>query len=193
MTEHELISGIKAREEKAFKEFVDKYQELVVNVCNSFLHDRDDALDVSQEVFIKVFHSADSFKGDSKISTWLYRIAVNKSLNFLRSKKRKNIFSSLDLLLEDKQNNPIDSVADNGENAEEKMSKNEDIERMIAVINQLPKKQKTAINLNKFEGLSYKEISEIMNISVTETGVLINRAKSKIQKQMIDKIKKNKP
>ncbi len=193
MTEQELISGIKAREEKAFKEFVDKYQELVVNVCNSFLHDRDDALDVSQEVFIKVFHSADSFKGDSKISTWLYRIAVNKSLNFLRSKKRKNIFSSLDLLLEDKQNNPIDSVADNGENAEEKMSKNEDIERMIAVINQLPKKQKTAINLNKFEGLSYKEISEIMNISVTETGVLINRAKSKIQKQMIDKIKKNKP
>jgi RNA polymerase sigma-70 factor (ECF subfamily) len=161
-------------------------------VCNSFLHDRDDALDISQEVFIKVFHSADSFKGDSKISTWLYRIAVNKSLNFLRSKKRKNIFSSLDLLLEDKQNNPIDSVVDNGENAEEKMSKNEDIERMIAVIDQLPKKQKTAINLNKFEGLSYKEISEIMNISVTETGVLINRAKSKIQKQMISKIKKSK-
>jgi RNA polymerase sigma-70 factor (ECF subfamily) len=192
MTEQELISGIKAGEEKAFKEFVDKYQELVVNVCNSFLHDRDDALDISQEVFIKVFHSADSFKGDSKISTWLYRIAVNKSLNFLRSKKRKNIFSSLDLLLEDKQNNPIDSVADNGENAEEKMSKNEDIERMIAVIDQLPKKQKTAINLNKFEGLSYKEISEIMNISVTETGVLINRAKSKIQKQMISKIKKSK-
>jgi RNA polymerase sigma-70 factor (ECF subfamily) len=192
MTEQELISGIKAGEEKAFKEFVDKYQELVVNVCNSFLHDRDDALDISQEVFIKVFHSADSFKGDSKISTWLYRIAVNKSLNFLRSKKRKNIFSSLDLLLEDKQNNPIDSVVDNGENAEEKMSKNEDIERMIAVIDQLPKKQKTAINLNKFEGLSYKEISEIMNISVTETGVLINRAKSKIQKQMISKIKKSK-
>lgn len=192
MTEHELISGIKAGDEHAFKEFVDKYQELVVNVCNSFLHDRDDALDVSQEVFIKVFHSVNSFKGDSKISTWLYRIAVNKSLNYLRSKKRKNIFSSLDLLLEDKQNNPADSVADSGENAEEQISRNEDIERMIAVIDQLPKKQKTAINLNKFEGLSYKEISEIMNISVTETGVLINRAKNKIQKQMIHRIKKNK-
>ncbi len=190
MTEQQLISGIKEGDEQAFKELVDKYQELVVNVCNSFLHDRDDALDVSQEVFIKVFHSVDTFKGDSKISTWLYRIAVNKSLNFLRSKKRKNIFSSLDLLLEGEQNNPADSVADSEENAEEQISRNEDIERVIAVIDQLPKKQKTAINLNKFEGLSYKEISEIMNISVTETGVLINRAKSKIQKQMIHKIKK---
>ena len=188
MTEQELISGIKNRDENAFKEFVDQNQELVVNVCNSFLHNRDDAQDVSQEVFIKVYHSIDSFKGDSKISTWLYRIAVNKSLNFLRSKKRRNIFSSLDLLLEDKNSNPAENIPDQEEDAESKVSNNEQVNEMFSLIDQLPDKQKTAITLNKLEGLSYREISKIMNISVTETGVLINRAKKKIQKQMIKKL-----
>ena len=191
MTDQQLIKGIKNKEETAYKEFVDKYQEMVLNVANSFVHSYPDAMDIAQEVFIKVFDSVDKFKEESKISTWLYRITVNKSLNFIRDKKRKNIFSSLDLLFEDPNNNPAETVKDNDESSEEQIEKDEDKKALSKAIDELPKKQKTAITLNKLEELPYKEIAEIMNISVTETGVLINRAKKKIQKKLIDYYKTN--
>src|SRR6056297_2283897 len=115
MTDQQIIQGLKAQDETAFKEFVDKYQEMVLNVSNSFVHNKDDAMDIAQEVFIKVYDSVDKFKEQSKISTWLYRIAVNKSLNYIRDKKRKNIFSSLDLLFESSGNNPAETIQDNSD------------------------------------------------------------------------------
>ncbi|MFP4018286.1 MAG: RNA polymerase sigma factor [Bacteroidales bacterium] len=191
MTDQKLVERIQTRDEAAFEEFVNKYQEMVLNVCNQFIHNKDDAMDVAQEVFIKVYESITNFKSQSKISTWLYRIAVNKSLNFLRNKKRKSIFSSLDLLFENPDHNPAEKLSDEDPDSQEKMEMDEDKQILMKVINKLPEKQKTAITLNKFEKLPYKDIAEIMNISVTETGVLINRAKNKIQKEMIQYFKHN--
>jgi len=185
MTDQQIIQGIKNREEKAFQEFVDKYQEMVLNICSRFVHNYDDAMDIAQEVFIKVYDSVDKFKEQSKISTWLYRIAVNKSLNYIRDKKRKNIFSSLDLLFESSGNNPAETIQDSSDGTEETIEKNEKKEALMKAIDELPKKQKVAITLNKLEEIPYKEIAEIMDISVTETGVLINRAKKNIQKKLI--------
>jgi RNA polymerase sigma-70 factor (ECF subfamily) len=185
MIDQQLIQGIKNKEEKAFQEFVDKYQEMVINVCNRFVHNYDDALDIAQDVFIKVYNSVEKFKEESKISTWLYRIAVNKSLNFIRDKKRKNIFSSLDLLFENSETNPAEIVRDESENSEEHIEKDERKQALMKAIDALPKKQKIAITLNKLEEMPYKDIAEVMNISVTETGVLINRAKNNIQKKIM--------
>lgn len=189
MTDQKLVERIQAGDEAAFEEFVNKYQEMVINVCYRFIHSKDDAMDVAQEVFIKVYESIASFKAQSKVSTWLYRIAVNKSLNFLRNKKRKSIFSSLDLLFENPDSNPVEKISDETPDSQEKMEKDEDKQILIKVINELPEKQKTAITLNKFEELPYKDIAEIMGISVTEAGVLINRAKNKIQKKIIQYFK----
>ncbi|MFO8235936.1 MAG: RNA polymerase sigma factor [Bacteroidales bacterium] len=191
MTDQQLVKRIQEKDESAFKEFVDKYQEMVINVCNNFLHNQDDAMDVAQEVFIKVYDSIDNFKSQSKVSTWLYRITVNKSLNFLRDKKRKNIFSSLDLLFEDTERNPAETVSDGSEDSQVQIEKKENKQALMKAIDELPKKQKTAITLNKLEELPYKDIAEIMDISITETGVLINRAKKKIQKMLIEYFRKN--
>jgi RNA polymerase sigma-70 factor (ECF subfamily) len=189
MTDQQIIQGIINRDESAFREFVDKYQEMVLNVCNSFLHNYDDSMDVSQEVFIKVFDSIPKFKEQSKISTWLYRIAVNKSLNYIRDKKRKNIFSSLDLLFDNSAENPGKTIYDETSNSAENMEKEEEKEALYKAIDSLPKKQKVALTLNKLEEVPYKDIAEIMNISVTETGVLINRAKKKIQQKLVKQFK----
>ncbi len=187
MTDQEIIQGLKNKEETAFKEFVDKYQHLVLNVSNKFVHNKEDAMDIAQEVFIKVYDSVHSFREQSKISTWLYKITVNKSLNYIRDKKRRNIFSSLDAIFENKNNNPVENVADDQKLSQEQMESEERKEILFKAIDQLPEKQKTAITLNKLEGLPYKEIAGIMDTSVTETGVLINRARKKLQKKLVDR------
>ena len=89
MNDKILLEKIALKDERAFQLFVEKYHILVLNVCNNILDNNDDAMDVSQEVFIKIFESIDRFRGESKITTWLYRIAVNKSLNHLRSRKKQ--------------------------------------------------------------------------------------------------------
>ncbi|MFP4619933.1 MAG: RNA polymerase sigma factor [Bacteroidales bacterium] len=191
MTDQEIIQGLKNRNETAFKAFVDKYQHLVLNVSNNFVHNKEDAMDIAQEVFIKVYDSVDSFREESKISTWLYKIAVNKSLNYLRDKKKRNIFNSLDLIFEkNKNDNPVENIADDQEISQEKMESEERKEILFKAMDELPVKQKTALTLNKLEGLPYKEIAGIMDTSVTETGVLINRARKKLQKKLVEQFKK---
>jgi RNA polymerase sigma-70 factor (ECF subfamily) len=163
---------------------------MVINVSNNFVHNKEDAMDIAQEVFIKVYDSVKSFREQSRLSTWLYKIAVNKSLNYIRDKKRRNIFTSLDLIFENKNHNPVDNMADDQEISQEKMESDERKNLLIKAIDELPKKQKTALTLNKFEDLPYKEIATIMDISVTETGVLISRAKNKLQKKLVEYFKK---
>lgn len=180
MSDQELIEKIAKRDEQAFRIFVEKYHVLVLNVCNNILNNYDDSMDISQEVFIKIFESIDKFRGESKISTWLYRIAINKSLNLLRSKKRQKWFSSLDSIFGDETKKQ--DIQDSNPNIMEKISARENEIALHHAISKLPDKQKTVITLNNFEELSYKEISEIMEISVTEVGVLLNRAKKNLYK-----------
>lgn len=188
MDEHILLDKIAAKDEKAFQYFVEKYHSLVLNVCNNILNNMDDSMDVSQEVFIKIYESIENFRGDSKISTWLYRISVNKSLNYLRSKKKQKWFSSLDVIFgNDKNTHPEDLELKPGETIELEENK----KALYYALGKLPEKQNVALTLNNFEDLSYKEISEIMEISVTEVGVLINRGKKKLKKLIVDYYKNN--
>lgn len=184
-----LLDKIALKDENAFRLFVEKYHALVLNVCNNILHNRDDAMDVSQEVFMKIFDSIDSFRGESKVTTWLYRIAVNKSLNFLRSRKRNRWFSSIDILFENgnKSKDPEDIEL----TADENIELDENKKALHHALKKLPEKQNIAISLHNFEDLAYKEISEIMDISVTEVGVLINRGKKKLKKLIIDYFNSN--
>ncbi len=189
MNDNILLDKIANKDESAFQIFVEKYHQLVLNVCNNILNNYDDAMDVSQEVFIKIYESINSFRGEAKVTTWLYRISVNKSLNYLRSKKKNKWFTSLDVLFNDtnKSYEPEDNALKPGEAIE----KDENKIALYFALRQLPEKQNIALSLNNFEDLSYQEISEIMNISVSQVGVLINRGKKKLKNILIDYYKKN--
>jgi len=178
-----IIDQLKKRDEKAFRQLVEEYQRMVFRTCIGIVHDADDADDVSQEVFIEAFNSIDNFRADSKISTWLYRIAVNKSLNHIRANKRKRLFQSLgfsnspdvaDMSI------PVDAI----ENQQRKKI-------MDAAIDSLPENQRTAFVLHKMDDLSYKEIAEIMNVSLSSVESLIFRAKQNLQKKLIHCYKKS--
>jgi RNA polymerase sigma-70 factor, ECF subfamily len=184
--DNDFIDQLKNRDEKAFKQLVDGYQKLVFITCMGIEHSDNDADDVAQEVFIEAFNSIDKFRADSKISTWLYRIAINKSLNFVRDNKRNRLLQSIGL-----KNTP--DIADEENNADhpfEAIQQKQQKKIMDAAIDSLPETQRTAFILNKFDDLSYKEISEVMDISLSSVESLIFRAKQNLQKKLLHCYKK---
>ncbi|MFC2114497.1 RNA polymerase sigma factor [Bacteroidota bacterium] len=186
ISEHKLLEGVINRDEDSFRIFVERYQDFVFNISYQFLKDKNDADDIAQEVFIKVYESAHTFRKESKISTWLYRITVNKSLNFIRSRKRFSLIERLDNLLnEDGEFNSAVISPQVDEHTESQKSI-----LLHSALNTLPEKQRTAFTLSKIENLSYKEIADIMETSLSSVESLIHRAKIGLQKKLYKKFKK---
>jgi len=102
LDEKDIIEDLKEGNSRTFKELVDHYQVPVFNTCLGIVHNRQDAEDVAQDVFIEIFRSVSGFRSDSKLSTWIYRIAVNKSINFVRKQKRQKWLTPIEALFSGK-------------------------------------------------------------------------------------------
>ena len=183
MDESELINEVKAGKAAAFKTLVEQYQDRVINTCYGFVRDKEDARDVAQDVFIEIYQSLENFREEAKLSTWIYRISVTKSLDFLRRKNRKKRMGKFKRLFN------IDDVAErleqpSGSNPDKNVEKMERDRILQQAIDRLPENQKIAITLSKYEGFSNKEISEIMNTSISSVESLIHRAKVNLKKKL---------
>lgn len=180
MNETGLIEQVKKKDRNAFKELVETWQGLVYNTSLGILQNEEDAEDVSQEVFMQVYSSIHSFKGDAKFSTWLYKITVSKATDHIRKKKRKKRFAFLQSLYGKNDEQIIDppDFLHPGIHLENKESGTE----LFKAINKLLPNQKTAFILNKIENLSYQEIGEILNISNAAVDSLLQRAREKLKK-----------
>jgi len=180
LSDYELILLLRERDEKAFDYLVSTYQVRMFNVCLSVLQNAADAEDITQEVFVEVYKSIINFKGESKVSTWMYRIAMTKSLDFLRAKKRKKRFALVITLFSGKANEPRfhpPNFIHPGielENKELSMY-------LFKAIDALPEKQKMAFTLHKIEGLSYQQISEVMETTVSSVESLLFRARQNLK------------
>ena len=186
MTEQELITALSNGEEPAFKELVDQFRDRVFNTALGLLQHQEDAEDIAQEVFIQVYRSISQFKGDSLLSTWIYRITVTKSLDHLRSKKRKKRFGFVRSIFGD-NNQPIVEPGDlihPGIIQENK----EDAAILFRMVDQLPENQRTAFILNKVEELSYREIADILKTTESAVDSLLQRAKQNLRKKLNDQM-----
>lgn len=186
MGEQDIIAGIKKGDQKAFKILVDKYQPIILNICFRFVNDEDTAKDLTQDVFIEVYQSIHSFRGDSKLLTWLYRTAVNKSLNFVKRNKRMKLFDSIDSVYKGS-----DEATNESFDADKNIYDEERSKHLYNAINSLSKNQRIAFSLHNIDGISYAEIAEIMKISVSSVESLIHRAKVNLQKRLLNFYKKN--
>ncbi len=193
MDDQELILQItQHNDHNAFALLVDKYQKLVVNTCRGFVNNYADAEDLAQEVFIELFESLPEFRHESKLSTWIYRIAVNKSLNHIRKKKRENIFSSFASIFETTDKSQSMEIVDPGttNEADKEINATELHKTLKTAINKLPKNQKIAFILSKYQDLSYKEIAEVMDLSISSVESLLFRAKVNLQELLSNYYKK---
>ena len=180
MNELELIQQLRAGDELAFKSLVENYQDLVYNTALGVVQNSEDAEDVAQEVFIQVFRSIDQFKGDARLSTWIYRITTTKALDHIRSRKRKKRFAFITSLFgpnDELIHEPVDfqhpGVA---------LDRKEQAALLFRMIEQLPDNQKVAFTLHKTEELSYQEIAEVMQLSVSAVESLLFRARQNLRK-----------
>lgn len=190
MSEAEIIQQLRQGSEQAFKNLVSNYQKLVVNTCYSLVQNTEDAEDIAQDVFIEVFRSVDRFRADAKLSTWLYRIAVNRSLNHIRDNKRRKWFRSVEEVFSSKTENVNQPPVAAAENPASEMESQERTAIIHEAIRSLPENQKIAFTLNKYEDLSYKEIAEVMETSVSSVESLLHRAKLNLQKKLYSCYKK---
>lgn len=177
-----MIERLRQGDESAFREVVETRQGLVYNTVLGLLQNPEDAEDVTQEVFIKVFESVADFKGESAFSTWLYRIAVTSALEFLRKKKRKKRFAFVTTLFGeggDPLHDPPDFV-----HPGVALDRRENAKALFEAVRVLPENQKTAFVLHKLEGLSYQEVADVMSSSVSSVESLLHRAKLNLRKTL---------
>jgi len=184
LEEKQLIQALKNSDESAFRELVKKHELNVYNTCIGMLGNEDNAKDISQDVFIEVFRSIHKFRGDSKISTWLYRLAVNKSLNHIRDNKKHRIVRSIQRFFTKEENERLDLQDFSSQNAEQEIEQDEHSKALHNALDKLPENQKTAFVLKNYDNLSYKQISEIMELSHSSVESLIHRAKVNLQKHL---------
>jgi RNA polymerase sigma factor (sigma-70 family) len=180
LDERILVEQLKRGDENAFKVIVTTWQDMVYNTALGILQSAEDAEDVSQEVFVQVYESIHTFKGESKLSTWLYRITTSKALDHIRKKKRKKRFAFVQQLFG--ENNEITVQPPDFHHPGVVLDNKQSAAVLFKAIARLPDNQKIAFVLNKVEGLNYQEISEIMKTTVSSVESLLHRAKTNLRK-----------
>ena len=189
MEDTELIKNLKNGNDESFRIIVDKYQRLILNSCYRFVYNRETAEDLTQEVFIEVYRSINMFRNDSKLSTWIYRIAISKSLDYLKSRKRKKRFANSKSLFENEDMIGSTSLKDEiqapHEQSPEKLLDNDDRIKVLSLaLDCLPENQRIAFTLSKYDEFSYKEIADVLGITISSVESLIHRAKVNLRKKL---------
>jgi RNA polymerase sigma factor (sigma-70 family) len=157
---------------------------LVYNLSLHYLQNNEDAEEITQDVFVQVYNSLESFLQKSSLKTWIYRITINKSLDFIRHKKSAKRFFIFGKKSENEAElNSISTFEHPGITLE----KFEDATILFKVINELTENQKTAFILSKLDGLSNPEISEVMNVSISSVESLVFRAKATLKEKLSNK------
>ena len=181
MNEPDLIRSLQNGDPLAFKQLVETWQHMVYNTVLSIVQDAGEAEDLSQEVFIQVYQSVKGFRAESKLSTWLYRIAVTKALDGERKKKARKRMANLR------------TWVGLGEKEEElahfdhpgvQLDQKEKAAVLFRAMKTLPDSQRIAFTLIKTEGLSYEDTAAIMNIGVKAVESLMHRAKENLRKRL---------
>jgi RNA polymerase sigma-70 factor (ECF subfamily) len=191
LDEKEVIERLMQRDQAAFRELVDQQHARVYNTALGLLQNDDDARDITQEVFLEVFESVNRFRGEAKLTTWIYRITVQKSLEYLRTRNRKKRAAVVLSLFgrESKLTIPAPPFYHPGVLLENK----ERSAILFAAIGKLPSMQRVAFTLHKVEHFSYAEISGIMQSSVSSVESLIFRAKQNLQALLSEYYENNEP
>jgi RNA polymerase sigma factor (sigma-70 family) len=179
----EEIEALKNGDQQAYKSLVALFSRKVYNLCLSLLHNQEDAEDATQEVFASVFSSINKFKGDSKLSTWMYRISVNKCKEIIRKKSRKKRFGFL-VPLENIETNSPNHTQANFIHPGIELENQERAAILFGAINSLPENQKIAFSMHKLEGIPYDEIAAIMGLSLPSVESLIFRAKQNLRTKL---------
>jgi RNA polymerase sigma-70 factor (ECF subfamily) len=178
MPQNKLHNLSQSEKKGAFAALLNRHHLKVLNTCFKFLLNKEDAEDVTQEVFIEVFQSINKFRGDAQVSTWIYRIAISKCLDEIKKRNRKKRISSIGKILglefaQDKKSN----IAEPDITLEQKQH----FELLQIALDKLPDTQRIAFTLSKIDGYSNEEIATIMETTIIAVESLVYRGRKKVK------------
>jgi len=180
VTDEQLIRRFQAGDETAFEEIVNRYKNRLMNFAYRFVLDREEAEDIVQDTFLKVYQNRYAYKEIAKFSTWIYTITANLAKTILRKRRNRKMFSFSRLGPEDKDMD----FPSNEPNAQSKIEGKFDEQAIQKAIVKLPEHFRTAIILRDIQELSYEEISNIINAPLGTVKSRINRARLKLQEDL---------
>ncbi len=175
ISDNDLIKEFLGGDEQSFNVLVRKHQDFVYNIVRKITGNHEDAIEVSQRVFVKLYDQLETFSGGSAFTTWLYRIATNESLNLLRSRKVKR-WLRLDETgreFRDQTSDPFETVVED--------EKREQLDRVLRT---LPDRQRTVFVLRMHEGLTYDEIADILGVTTGSLKATFFHAVKKVTKAL---------
>jgi RNA polymerase sigma-70 factor (ECF subfamily) len=185
-TDHDLIALAASGSEKAYRELLDRYQRPVFSLIYRMVRDREQAEDLAQETFVKVFNHIESFNPKYKFSSWIFKIASNLTIDALRKKDLKTV--SLDGSRNAETPDEVDAtritVESRDENPEEFLEAKELGEEIERAIGQLRPEYRQAILLRHVEGRPYEEIAEIMGVPLGTVKTFIHRARGELRETL---------
>jgi len=186
LVESNEIKALQQGDREAFQRLVGAYSEKIYRLALSILQHEEDAEDVTQEVFTTVYTAVSQFNQDAKLSTWMYRITVNKCQELIRRKSRKKRFgfmTSLDQLESTKAGDFMHPGIE--------LENKERAAILFSAINRLPENQRLAFTMHKLEGIPYEEIAQILNVSLGSIESLLFRAKQHLKQSLSDYYEEN--
>jgi RNA polymerase sigma-70 factor (ECF subfamily) len=178
-TDVQLMLDVKAGDEQSFALLLHRYRTPLVNFLYRMVRNREQAEDLAQEVFIRVYRARADYVPSAKFTTWLFRIATNLALNSVRDTRHQRMEVSLDAPVtvdsEERDERPLD-VAEKNPNIEEHLVQEAQRDMIRHAIDKLPEKQRAAVLLHKYQDLDYGEISKILSCSESALKSLLFRA-----------------
>ncbi len=181
-TDRELVQRVQNGDKSAFDLLVLKYQHKIIKLVSRYVKEPSDALDVTQDAFIKAYRALPNFRGDSAFYTWLYRIATNTAKNFLSSRQRR--LSDVGIDAEEMGSRETEWGLDDVATPDNLLAKDEVERTVFETIENLPDDLRTALTLREFEGMSYEEIAEVMECPVGTVRSRIFRAREAVGEKL---------
>ena len=183
-SDHELIEATKNGDESAFTEIVTRYKSPLTNYLYRFLNDYEEAVDLAQETFVRVYFAIDRYHTQFAFSTYIYRIATNLAISEIRRRKRRRLFSISGLLGGEKDDGTEFEIPDDRALPENELLDNERDTQIALAIAALPEKYRIPIILRDIQGRSYEEVSAVMDLGLGTTKSRISRGRALLKEKL---------
>ena len=184
LSDHALIEATRNGDEQAFAEIVSRYRNQITNFLYRFLNDYDEAVDLAQETFVRVYFAIDRYHTQYAFSTYIYRIAANLAISEIRRRKRRRLLSLTGLFQSDDDSQVEFQPPDTRNLPDADLIEAEQSQTIAKAISALPEKYRVPIILRDIEGKSYDEIAEIMGLGLGTTKSRISRARGLLKEKL---------
>ena len=186
MDDAAIMLQLRAGNMAGFDFLIQKYRKPIIRFMFRMVHNQAVAEELAQEVFLRVYRSRETYRAEARFSTWLYRIATNLGVNYARDTKHERAASTVYLDETDPETGTTPDVADSTPGAESRMLRRERMDAIRQHVLALPERQRMAVLMHKYEGMDYKQIGDVLNLSESATKSLLFRAYQTLREKLKD-------